>query len=51
MPTGNVHSVKGNGLGLSYVRSVVEKHKGSIQVKSEMGKGSKFELIFPVENG
>ena len=42
--------MKGNGLGLSYVKSVVEAHGGSIQVKSKLGEGSVFELNFPLNN-
>lgn len=48
IPTGNLHDVKGFGLGLSYVNSVVKKMKGSISVKSEKDKGSEFELKFPL---
>lgn len=48
--TGNLHDVKGFGLGLAYVKAMVTAHKGSIDVKSELGKGSSFILLFPFKN-
>ncbi len=45
--TGNLHDVKGFGLGLSYVKAMMEAHKGKAEVKSELGKGSDFILFFP----
>ena len=47
VPTGNVHNVKGFGLGLNYVRLIAKAHGGTVQCNSELGKGSIFTLIFP----
>lgn len=45
--SGNVHDVKGFGLGLNYAQSIVNAHRGSITVHSEPGKGSRFEVFLP----
>ena len=46
--SGNVHNVKGSGIGLSIVKYIIDAHKGRIELFSEVNKGSKFKLLLPL---
>ena len=46
--SGNVHNVKGSGIGLSIIKYIMDAHKGEIKLNSKVGEGSNFRLLFPL---
>jgi two-component system, OmpR family, phosphate regulon sensor histidine kinase PhoR len=49
VPTGNVHDVKGFGIGLNYVKTIIEAHKGNVRLVSNLGEGCIFKISLPFE--
>jgi len=50
VPTGNVHNVKGFGIGLSYVQQIVKAHGWKLELKSQVGQGSEFKIVIPLKS-
>jgi two-component system phosphate regulon sensor histidine kinase PhoR len=48
--SGNVHDVKGFGIGLFYVKNMIKLHKGHISVKSKIGEGTTFYIVLPLKS-
>ena len=48
VPKGNTHAIKGYGLGLSYVKEIMKRHKGKISIESDPGKGTNIKLKLPL---